>query len=176
LYERVKSESKTLTNILPPIVVTNDWFKYDQQSVSSVREFIDFVLGEKRAHYLYRGHREEPWALEPVIDRVKHGALTRLDHEHQMFQEFRRRAAAFLSTMPTNDWELLTLARHHGLPTRLLDWSENPLAALFFAVEGPSKGDGELPRPVFRRTSWPLPTSTSAPSDRGAIMVVYSAS
>ena len=163
MYERVKSESKTLTNILPPIVVTNDWFKYDQQSVSSVREFIDFVLGEKRAHYLYRGHREESWALEPVIDRVKHGALTRLDHEHQMFQEFRRRAAAFLSTMPTNDWELLTLARHHGLPTRLLDWSENPLAALFFAVEGPSKGDGAVWTYLFRGLGRPLPENSPDP-------------
>jgi len=124
--------------------VTSDWFKYDQHTASSVTEFIDFVLGKNRAHSLYRGHREESWGLEPVIDRVKHGPLTRLDHERQMFLEFRRRASAFLTTTPTNDWEFLALARHHGLPTRLLDWTENPLAALFFAVEGPSDGDGAV--------------------------------
>jgi FRG domain len=143
--------------------MTNDWFKYDQQLVSSVTEFIDFVLGKKRAHSLYRGHKEESWGLEPVIDRVKHGPLTRLDHERLMFQEFRRRAAAFLKTMPTNDWELLALARHHGLPTRLLDWSKNPLAALFFAVEGQSEGDGAVWTYLFMGQGRPLPEDSPDP-------------
>jgi hypothetical protein len=75
---------------------------------------------------------------------VAHGALTRFDHENQMFREFKRRAQAFLHTRPADDWEFLALARHHGLPTRLLDWTENPLAALFFAVEEPSSQDSSV--------------------------------
>lgn len=143
--------------------MTNDWFKYDQHTVSSVTEFIDFVLGKIRARYLYRGHREESWALEPVIDRVKHGPLTRLDHERQMFIEFRRRAVAFLSTTPANEWEFLALARHHGLPTRLLDWTENPLAALFFAVECPSECDGAVWTYTYVGPGRPSPESDGDP-------------
>jgi len=143
--------------------VTNDWFKYDQYTVSSVSEFIDFVLGEKRAHYLYRGHGDESWHLEPGIDRVKHGPLTRLDHERQMFLEFHRRAAAFLTTPPPNDWEFLALARHHGLPTRLLDWTESPLVALFFAVEDPCDCDGAVWTYFYANPGNPLPESHADP-------------
>lgn len=72
-------------------------------------------------------------------------------------QRFRRFAWAHAGRVLTH-WEALFLARHHGLPVRLLDWTFNPLVALFNAVEPYDHRDRD-------GAVWLLRRKRSTPSD-----------
>lgn len=64
--------------------------------------------------------------------------------EEWMFHLFKEKAIPFLRELPRDDWEFLAVAQHYGLPTRLLDWTWNPLVASFFAVLEYNEDDGAV--------------------------------
>jgi hypothetical protein len=64
--------------------------------------------------------------------------------EREMLRDYRQMSAEFAPTNGLPDWELLVSAHLAGLPSRILEWSGNPLAALFFAAESMSAETGRV--------------------------------
>lgn len=90
---------------------------------------------------LFRGHTDSKWKLEPKISRITFRTRFSMpDAEREMLRDFKRQALPHLSRDLRDDWDWLALAQHHGLPTRLLDWTTNALVALWFAIEKPPMG------------------------------------
>lgn len=103
--------------------------------LNSLREYLERPLWDTHT-MLFRGVSKASYELEPSIARVIAASeIARFKFESEVFQEFKIRAHPYLKREPENDLEWLFMAQHYGIPTRLLDWTSNPLVALYFAVE-----------------------------------------
>lgn len=105
-----------------------------EQRLESVSDLIR-KLEVQAKHEFWRGQAQD-WPLLPSIGRVGRGGFERLvDFEEYITCEFRRRSLPYFDRPPATRAEWILHAQHYGLPTRLLDWTLNPLKALYFAVE-----------------------------------------
>lgn len=117
--------------------------KINQITIQSLDEFVTKIAKDR--NIFFRGVSNKDYKLIPSIGREKKIEITSLLRiEKGMLKQFKSRAIPFLNYHPKDDWEWLMLGQHHGMPTRLLDWTTNPLTALYFACLGGTNSDGAV--------------------------------
>ncbi len=129
--------------------------------VSTLSELLEQVTpqdpdpdsGRRRDSGVYRGCSDSGWPLLTSLDRLGgiHPPHRKAGLEEHLLRNFVRYSRPYLGHAG-NEWELLVAAQHHGLPTRLLDWSYSPLIAAHFATIGPrDRGDRVVWRLDWKR-------------------------
>jgi FRG domain-containing protein len=123
-------------------------------SKKPITTLADFLVRADTVHQLisnggenqtwFRGHGNGNWSLKPRLYREDHASL--LGFEDDFRSEFEQRAWPYLKDAawePRTQWEWYFVMQHYGMPTRLLDWTESSLIALYFALQDAlEKSDG----------------------------------
>jgi hypothetical protein len=118
--------------------------KINLTTIGSVADYIELVkkFSSPDSKSWFRGQADISWDLRPSVRRKTEW----IDNEVAMLTRFRQLTVSRVVNAPSqdDDWGWVCLAQHHKLPTRLLDWSENPLVALYFAVATDEGASGRV--------------------------------
>ena len=123
--------------------------KYETLGTENVSDLIAKLSRFEQRHvaqWFYRGHADNSFKLLPSLYRldIEESFADWVDLERYMMQTFKLEAAPFIDEVPSDDLEWLALAQHYGLPTRLLDWSVNPLTRRSRNQKGPRRAPRTL--------------------------------
>ncbi|QID16147.1 FRG domain-containing protein [Nitrogeniibacter mangrovi] len=118
-----------------------------EEYLTKVRDSLGVVeKNGKRVRRYFRGQSKrafEGYDLKPSIGRYDHlSGLPPAERdrlENEVLETFGNHLLTYVNHLPRNDWEALAIAQHHGLPTRFMDWTTNPLVALYFACRESKK-------------------------------------
>lgn len=113
------------------------------------------TLGRYRSSLVFRGHSDGTYRLEAAITRFI-GESGRWELEGHLLRDFLKYARQDIE-IPASPYYRLAIAQHHGLPTRLLDWTYSPAVAAYFATGGRPDADGVIWAVDYVKTHERLP-------------------
>lgn len=115
------------------------------QTITTLEAFLGQLYVFSEVDF-FRGQSKVENPLIPSIGRfyTQGQESVLLQFERELFDDFKRKYALYTDVRPKNDKEFMFLAQHYGLPTRLLDWTYNPLIALYFACNADYENDGAV--------------------------------
>ncbi len=114
----------------------------------------------------FRGQSTIDWPLMPKAGRPPFDKV----EDEKVFEVWKRQAIQFTEKDLNNDWDWLALAQHHGLATRLLDWTRNPLVAAFFSANSSPSDDGAIYIAEFQKY---IVTSKVKPFEYNGVAVFH---
>jgi hypothetical protein len=105
-------------------------------SFTEIVSLVERLQKDKETPLWFRGCGKSDYKLLPSLYR--HPTRTKIDDiallERELIMRFKQRSIPFHDRTLTDDWDTLFFMQHYGVPTRLLDWTENPFIGLYFAV------------------------------------------
>jgi len=109
--------------------------------ISNLSEYIAWTESVQKMYrvMIFRGQAVQGNLLPSIARKIPTYDSTQL--ERTMLDQFKLKGASMLTNVEQNSLELMVIAQHYGLKTRLLDWTSNPLAALYFACADPLPGN-----------------------------------
>ncbi len=117
--------------------------------ISSFIEYLSYVEKNYSRDHIFRGLNNLNYSLIPKIGRDAYVAKCNpdlivdelQDMEEQIMHDFIKMSIPHMDLRNISAWDQWTIGQHHGLPTRFLDWTENPLIAAYFATENSNDND-----------------------------------